>query len=92
MAVSVSVTVMRVNEDGGTVPLDPETAALLAGPVEGFSSLIGWAVGDAAGADHGDREKVIEQDGRRLQRSLLEATFALDTAREQRVSHLVSAA
>jgi hypothetical protein len=82
VAVSVSVTVVRVNEDGGTVPLDPETAALLAGPVEQFSSLIGWAVSDAAQVDHGDREKVIEKDGRRLQQTLLEATFALDTARE----------
>ncbi len=82
MAVSVSVTVVRVNEDGGTVPLDPEAAALLAGPVEQFSSLIGGAVCDAAQVDHGDREKVIETDGRRLQQTLLEATFALDTARE----------
>ncbi len=41
MAVSVSVTVMRVNEYGGTVPLDTETVALHAGPVDHNSSLIG---------------------------------------------------
>ncbi|ORT53166.1 hypothetical protein, partial [Frankia sp. KB5] len=89
---AVAVTVERVGEDGGRVPLDPETAALLAGPIERCSSLIGWAVDGAAALDHGDREKTLETDGRELLRTLLETTFALDAAREQRVSHLVSAA
>jgi len=92
VAISVSVTVVEVHDDGTTAPLDPETAALLAGPVRQFSSMISWAVDGAAGADHGDRETVIGTDGRELQRALLQTTFALDTAREQRVSHLVSAA
>jgi len=86
------VTVERVDDDGSRVPLDPETAALLAGPVERFSSLIGWAVDGAAALDHGGREKTIETDGRELLRTLLETTFALDAAREQRVGHVVSAA
>ncbi len=71
MAVSVSVSVVRVPEVGFSVRGVRETAALLAGPVEQFSSLIGWAVSDAAQVDHGDREKVIEKDGRRLQQTLL---------------------
>jgi hypothetical protein len=90
--VAVSVTVMQVNEDGSEVPLDPGTAALLAGPVEQFSSLIGWAAQGAAGSDLGDREAVIAEEGRKLQRTVLEATLALDAAREERVSHLASAA
>ncbi len=89
---AVVVTVEQINEDGSRVPLDPETAALLAGPVERFTSLVGWTVDGAGALDHGDREKTIEKDGRELQRSLLETTFALDAARERRVSHLVSAA
>jgi hypothetical protein len=89
---SVSVTVLEVHDDGSTTPLDPETAALLAGPVQQFSSMISWAVDGAAGADHGDREKTIAHDGRALQRTLLQTTFDLDAAREERVSHLVSAA
>jgi len=85
------VTVTRVHEDGSTSPLGPETAALLAGPVQQFSSMISWAVDGAADADHADRETILDKEGRTLQRTLLQTTLALDTAREQRVSHLVSA-
>jgi hypothetical protein len=35
---------------------------------------------------------VIAEEGRKLQRTVLEATLALDAAREERVSHLASAA
>jgi len=90
--VTYVVTVERLDEDGSRVPLDPETAALLAGPNERYASLVGWTIDAAGPLDHGDREKTIDKDGRELQRSLLETTFALDTAHEQRVSHLVSEA
>jgi hypothetical protein len=90
--VAVVVTVELVDEDGSRVPVDPETAALLAGPNELYASLVGWTLEGAGALDHGEREKTLEKDSRELQRSLLETTFALDTAREQRVEHLVSEA
>jgi hypothetical protein len=89
VAIAVSVTVVEVHEDGRTTELDPETGALLAGLVGQFSSMPGWAVDGAGGADHGDREATIGHEGRELQRTLLETTFALDAAREQRIDHLV---
>jgi hypothetical protein len=92
MAVSVSVTVTRVDQDGRQHPVDGELAAALAGPVEQFSSMLTWTVQDAAGVDHGEREKVLSESGRELQRRLLEATFAVDSAREERLSHVTSAA
>lgn len=73
MAVSVSVTMTQVNEDGSESPVDGELAAALAGPAERLSEMIAWAARDAAGADHGERETVIGEAGRELQ--LLEATF-----------------
>ena len=57
-----------------------------------FSSLIAWAAGRPPDLDHGDRETMIEQSGRDLQRRLLEATFTIDSAREQRITHVDSAA
>ena len=90
MAVSVSVTVTQVDEDGTEVPLDGELAAALAGTAGQFSAMIAWAAGDAAGLDHGDREKEIGESGRELQRRLLEATFAIDCARESPVARMTS--
>ena len=92
MAVSVSVTVTQVREDGSQAPVDGELAAALAGPVEQFSSMVAWAAQDAGGLDHGEREKVIAESGRELQRRLLEATFTVDSAREQRIAQVTSAA
>jgi hypothetical protein len=92
VAVSVLVTVTQVNEDGNEVPPDGELAAALAGTAEQFPAMLAWAAGDAGGLDHGEREKVIGQEGRELQRRLLEATFALDSAREERVQQVTSAA
>ena len=92
MTVRVSVTVTQVHEDGSESPLDGDLAAALAGPAEQFSQMITWAAREAAGADHGEREKVIGEAGRELQRQLLEATLTIDGAREERVSHLMSAA
>src|SRR5262249_27245969 len=88
----VSVVVTQVNPDGSQGPVDAELAAALAGPTEQFSSMISWTAGQAAGADHADREKAIEESGRELQRRLLGATFTIDSAREQRVTQVTSAA
>jgi hypothetical protein len=92
MTVSVSVSVTRVLEDGSEAPVDGELAAALAGPVEQFSSMLSWAAGKAAGLDHGEREKVIGESGRELQRRLLEAIFTIDSAREERIAQVTSAA
>ena len=92
MTVRVSVTVTQVHEDGSESPLDGDLAAALAGPAEQFSQMITWAAREAAGADHGEREKMTGEAGRELQRQLLEATLTIDGAREERVSHLMSAA
>jgi len=88
----VSVTVTRTNPDGSQSPLDGELAAALAEPVEQFSSMITWAAEQASDADHADREKTIEESGREMQRRLLQATFTIDAAREQRTGHVDSAA
>jgi len=92
VAVCVSVVVTQVNPDGSQGPVDADLAAALAGPVEQFSSLISWTAGQAAGFDHADREKTIDESGRELQRRLLEATFTIDGAREQRIEQVTSAA
>src|SRR5487761_1334174 len=47
---------------------------------------------EARSLDHGEREKVIGQEGRELQRRLLQATFDIDSAREERASGVTSAA
>ena len=92
MAVSVTVTVTEVREDGSEVPVDGELAAALAAPVSQFSSMLAWTAGEAVRLDHGEREQVIAGSGRELQRRLLEAAFAIDAAREERTGPLVSAA
>ena len=53
--------------------------------------LLSWAAAEAGFCDHGEREEVIGQEGRELQRRLLEATLALE-AREERVPQVTSAA
>jgi len=84
VAVRVSVTVTQVNEDGTESPADGEVAAALAGPAGQFSAMAAWAADDAAGLDHAEREKALLESGRDLQRQLLEATLAIDSAREER--------
>jgi hypothetical protein len=86
------VTVRRVREDGSEVPLEGELAAALAGPAEQFAGLAAWAADEAGYLDHGEREKVIGEEGRELQRRLLQATFGIDSAREQRAAGVTSAA
>ena len=85
MTVRFSVTVRQVREDGTEVPVEGELAAALAGPAEQFAGLASWAAEEARFLDHGEREDVIGQEGRELQRRLLQATFAIDSAREERL-------
>ncbi len=92
MAVRLSVTVRQVLEDGSEVPVEGELAAALAGPAEQFAGLVSWTAEEARYLDHGEREEVIGQEGRELQRRLLEAAFALDAAREERAAQVTSAA
>jgi len=93
VTVRFSVTVRQVREDGTEVPVEGELAAALAGPAEQFAGLASWAAEEARFLDHGEREDVIGQEGRELQRRLLQATFAIDSAREERpAAPVISAA
>ena len=86
------MTVRQVREDGSEVPADGELPAALAGTAEQFGCLLAWAAEESRYLDHGERRDVIRDEGRELQRRLLEATFALDSAREERVPQVTSAA
>lgn len=92
MTARFSVTIRQVRDDGSEVPLDGELAAALAAPAGQFAGLAAWAAGEAGYLDHGEREKVIGDEGRELQRRLLQATFDLDFAREERAEGVTSAA
>ena len=92
MTVRFSVTVRQVLEDGSEAPVEGEVAAALAGPAEQFAGLAAWAADEARFCDHGEREKVIGEEGRELQRLLLQAAFDIDSAREQRAAQVTSAA
>jgi len=87
-----TVTVRQVRDDGSEAPLEGELAAALAGPAEQFAGLAAWAADEARYLDHGEREKVIGDEGRELQRRLLQATFDIDAAREERAAGVTSAA
>ena len=67
VAVTLSVTISEVREDGTEAPVDGELAAALAGPAEQFAGLLAWAAGESGFLDHGEREEVIGADGRELQ-------------------------
>ena len=92
MTVRFSVTVRQVREDGSEAPLDGELAAALAAPAEQFAGLAARAAEESRYLDHGEREKAIGQEGRELQRRLLQATFDIDSAREERADGVTSAA
>ena len=89
---TVKITVTEIGDDGTEVPLDAELAAALAGPVRQFAGMLAWTAREAAPLDHGERETAIAGSGRELQRQVPEATFAVDSAREERSAPLVSAA
>ncbi len=92
MTVRFSVTVRQVLEDGTEVPVEEELAAALAGAAEQFAGLAAWAADEARFCDLGEREDAIGTEGRELQRRLLEATLAVDAAREERAARVTSAA
>jgi hypothetical protein len=92
VAVTLSVTVRQVREDGSEAAVDGELAAVLAGPAEQFAGLLTWAAEESGFLDHGEREEAIGTEGRELQRRLLQATFDLDAAREERIAQVTSAA
>ena len=92
MTVKVSVTVTQVREDGTEGPVDGELAAALAGPAGQFSEMLSWTARQAGQLDHGKRESALAESGRELQRQLLEATFAIGCAREERAGQVTSAA
>ena len=92
MTVRLSVEIRQVREDGSEAPADGELAEALAGAAEQFAGLLSWTAGESGFLDHGEREEVIGREGRELQRRLLEAAFALDSAREQRIPQVTSAA
>src|ERR1035437_9210779 len=60
----------------------------------GRAFLLHADLGSAAGGSPGSRgpENVIAESGRELQRQLLESTFTIDCAREERTAPLISAA
>ena len=92
MTVRFSVTIRQVRDDGSEAPLEGELAAALAAPAGQFAGLAAWAADEAAYLDHGEREKAITEEGRELQRRLLQATFDIDAAREERAEGVTSAA
>ena len=92
MAGRLLVTVRRVLEDGSDVAADGELAAALADSAEQFAGLLTWAAEESRFLDHGEREEAITREGRELERRLLQATFALDAAREERAPQVTSAA
>jgi len=92
VTVRFSVTIRQVRDDGSEVPLDAELTAALAAPAEQFAGLAAWAADESRYLDHGEREKAITEEGRELQRRLLQATFDLDAAREERAEGVTSAA
>ena len=92
VTVMFSVTIRQVRDDGSEAPLEEELAAALAAPAEQFAGLAAWTADEAGYLDHGEREKVIGKEGRELQRLLLQASFDIDAAREERAAGVTSAA
>ena len=59
---------------------------------EQFAGLAAWTADEARWLDHGDREKLIEEESRRTNQRLLQATFVIDAFREERAASVTSAA
>jgi hypothetical protein len=92
VTVKFTVTIRQVLEDGSEAALEGELEAALAAPAEQFAGLAAWTADEARYLDHGDREKLIAEEGRRLQQGLLQATFRLDAALEERAAGVTSVA
>jgi hypothetical protein len=92
VTVKFTVTIRQVLEDGSEAALEGELAAALGGPAEQFAGLAAWTADEARYLDHGEREKLIGEEGRCLQQKFLQATFRLDAALEERAADVTSAA
>ena len=84
--------VMQVRDDGSEVPLDGELAAALSDAAEQFAGLAGWVADESRYLDHAEREEAIMEEGRRLEQKLLQSTYKLDAALEERFPKVTSAA
>jgi hypothetical protein len=92
VAARLTVTVRQVLEDGSEAAADGELAAAPADSAEQFSGLLTWAAEESRYLDHGEREEAIMREGRELERRLLQATFRLGAALEERAPQVTSAA
>ena len=54
--------------------MDEDLAAALEESAEQFAGLAGWAGDESRYLDHAEREKALTDEGRELQRRLLQAT------------------
>jgi len=92
VAARLTVTVRQVLEDGSEAAVDGELAAALEESAEQFAGLVTWAADESRFPGHGEREAAISREGRELERRLLQATFRLDAAQEERAAQVTSAA
>jgi hypothetical protein len=91
-AVRIKVTFRQVRDDGTEAELDGELAAALEDSAEQFAGLAGWAGDESRYLDHAEREKAVMEEGRELQRRLLQAAYRLDAGQEERAEGVTSAA
>jgi hypothetical protein len=91
-AVRIKVTFRQVRDDGTEAGLDSELAAALEESAEQFAGLAGWAGDESRYLDHAEREEALMEEGRELQRRLLQATYRLDAGQEERAEDVTSAA
>jgi hypothetical protein len=92
VAARLTVTVRQVLEDGSEAALEGELAVALEESAGQFAGLVTWAAEESRFLDHGEREEAIMREGRELERRLLQATFRLDAAAEERAAGVTSAA
>jgi hypothetical protein len=71
--------------------VDGELEAALADSAGQFAGLAGWVADEARYLDHAEREEAILEEGRKLELRLLQATYKLDTALEERFPQVTSA-
>lgn len=80
----ITVTVRQVRDDGTEAEADGDLAAALEESAEQFAGLAGRVGDESRYLDHAEREKALTEEGRELQRRLLQATYRLDAAQEER--------
>jgi hypothetical protein len=90
--VRITVTIRQVRDDGTEAEVDGDLAAALEESAEQFAGLAGWVGDESRYLDHAEREKALTEEGRELQRRLLQATYELDAAQEERAEGVTSAA